>query len=231
MSENNPSPIIGTLAEKSLHAGLKAHFAQPDDKLEVKVDGFVIDVKQPDRLVEIQTRNLGAMKRKLSKLLPNHQIFLVHPIAQQKWIRRETGTGHFVSRRKSPKKGRPLDIFRELIRIPHLLSHPNLTIGVVLIHEEAVWRDDGQGSWRRKKWSVVDRELIKVVEVVEFGGVGDWVGLLPASLPPQFTNKELAKLAKCRQDLAQKITYTLRKCGGIEIVGKKGRSNLFEVVI
>jgi hypothetical protein len=231
MSETVTSPIIGTLTERSLHAGLKVHFAQPTDELEVRLDGFVIDIKQENRLIEIQTRHLGAMKRKLTKLLKNHSILLVHPIAQLKWIRRETAEGVTVSRRKSPKKGTTLDIFRELIRIPHLLAHENLTIGVALVEEEAVWRDDGQGSWRRKKWSVVDRELVRVVDVVEFGNLADWVGLLPESLPAQFTNKELAVAGKCRHDLAQKITYTLRKCGVLEVVGKQGNANLHEIQI
>ena len=61
---------IGTLSEKSLHAGLKEWLSQPGDTFEVKVDGFVIDIVRGDVLFEIQTRHLYAMKRKLSKLLP-----------------------------------------------------------------------------------------------------------------------------------------------------------------
>ena len=231
MAKKDSSPTIGTLAEKSVHADLKAYFAQPNDTIEARVDGFVIDVQQENRLIEIQTRHFGAMKRKLTKLLPNHSILLIHPIAQQKWIRREAADGSKISRRKSPKKGKTLDIFHELIRIPHLLAHENLTIGVVLIDEETVWRNDGRGSWRRKGWRMVDRELLRVVDVVEFGDVGDWVKLLPASLSPIFSNKDLAKHAKCRQNLAQKVTYTLRRCGVLKVVGKQGNSNLHEIII
>ena len=85
---------IGTLSERSLHAGLKTWLAEPGDEQEVKVDGFYIDIVRelPDGdqlLIEIQTRNLGAMKRKLAKLLPNYKVLLVHPIPQVKWIVRE----------------------------------------------------------------------------------------------------------------------------------------------
>jgi hypothetical protein len=58
-------PIIGTLAEKSLHAKLKWLFANDGDLFEQAVDGYVIDVVKADRLVEIQTGNFGGMKKKL----------------------------------------------------------------------------------------------------------------------------------------------------------------------
>ena len=41
MSQN-----IGLLNEKPLHAALKEWYAQPEDRFEVSVDGFVIDVVQ-----------------------------------------------------------------------------------------------------------------------------------------------------------------------------------------
>jgi hypothetical protein len=73
---------IGTLSEKSLHAGLKQWYGRPSDQFEVPVDGYVIDIRRDDTLIEIQTRQLGAMKRKLAALLPNHPVHLLHPIAQ-----------------------------------------------------------------------------------------------------------------------------------------------------
>ena len=78
---------IGTLNEKSLHASLKAWYAEPDDQFEVKVDNFFIDIVRQDLLIEIQTRGFTAMKRKLHKLLAaGHPVHLIHPIAQEKWI-------------------------------------------------------------------------------------------------------------------------------------------------
>ncbi|MCP5097079.1 MAG: hypothetical protein GY943_16140, partial [Chloroflexi bacterium] len=86
---------IGTLSEKSLHADLKKWMTQPGDEVEVKVDGFYIDIvrdvpPQGLLLIEIQTGNFSAMKRKLNKLLPTYPVWLLHPIAQEKWIVRET---------------------------------------------------------------------------------------------------------------------------------------------
>lgn len=226
---NNSSPHIGTLAEKSLHAALKEWLAQPGDQQEVRLDNFVIDIMRGSQLIEIQTRHLGAMKRKLARLLPHHPIQLVHPIAAQKWIVRQSANGKPISRRKSPKRGQLIDIFAELVRIPHLLHEPNLTITVLLTHQDEIWRDDGQGSWRRKRWSVYDHHLLEVVSQHDFQTATDWLTLLPADLPQPFTNRELAAALNCRANLAQKITYTLRHAELIEVVGKQGNARLHRI--
>lgn len=41
---------IGLLNEKSLHASLKQWYAQPGDRFEVAVDGFVIDIVRNDQM-------------------------------------------------------------------------------------------------------------------------------------------------------------------------------------
>ena len=223
-----PSSGIGTLSEKSLHAGLKEWVSLPGDAFEVKLDGFVIDVMREDLLIEIQTRHLYAMKRKLTKLLANgHTIRLLHPIARDKWIVRETAVGKPISRRKSPKRGQTLDIFKEMVRLTGLIPHPNLTIEVLLTQEEEILRNDGQGSWRRKRWSVHDRLLLNVVEQRAFTTPADYLAVIPGGLERPFTNKQLAQALSIRPDLATKITYTLCKMDLLEISGKQGRSNLY----
>jgi hypothetical protein len=229
VNDSNTSPHIGTLAEKSLHAALKEWLLQPGDHQEVPVDGFVIDIVRGSELIEIQTRHLGAMKRKLARLLPNHPIHLYHPIAAEKWIVRETAVGQPISRRKSPKRGQFIDVFAELVRIPHLLTHPNLTITVLLTRQEEIWRDDGQGSWRRQRWSIYDYHLLEVVEQQSFNSADDWLVFLPGNLPQSFTNREIAASLKCKHNLAQKISYTLRHAGLIEIAGKQNNAHLYAI--
>ena len=219
---------IGTLSEKSLHAGLKEWVAQPGDEFEVKVDGFVIDVVRGQTLIEIQTRHLYAMRRKLTKLLANgHEIRLLHPIAREKWIVRETAVGKPISRRKSPKRGQTLDIFKELVRFTGLIPHPNLTIEVLLTQEEEILRDDGKGSWRRKRWSIHDRLLLDVVEQAKFATPADYLAVIPDGMARPFTNKDLAQVLSIRPNLAQKISYTLRQMDLLTITGKQDRANLY----
>jgi len=228
-------PIIGTLSEKSLHATLKWRFTGDTDLVEQKVDGYVIDVVKTDRLVEIQTGNFGGMKKKLAALLPTHEIELVHPIAQEKWIVRQDKNGRFLSRRKSPKRGRWEDIFDEMMRIPHLMLHENLTVTVLLTTQDEIWKDDGKGSWRRKRWSIYDHRLREVVAKRQFSTAADWLTFLPEGLPSPFTNKELGtavfqkKPNKQQLKLAPKISYTLRHAGLLTVVGKRGNANLYKI--
>ena len=218
---------IGTLKERSLHSALKEWYSQPGDGFEVPCDGFVIDLVRGETLIEIQTRNFAALKRKLTKLTQQHPVRLVHPIAREKWIVRQTAAGEIVSRRKSPKRGRPVDVFRELVHLPHLLGRRNFTLEVLLTQEEEVLRDDGAGSWRRRRWSVHDRRLLDVTDSVLFESPADYAGLIPPGLPEPFTNRELAEALKCRLALAQKMTYTLSRCDALETAGKRGQAILY----
>jgi len=222
MTDNASPPHIGTLGEKSLHAALKRWYARPGDQFEVQVDDFVIDIVRGEMLIEIQTRHFSAMRRKLERLLPHHPVRVIHPIAREKWIVRETGAGGFLKRRKSPKRGRIEDVFRELVRIPDLLTHPHLTLEVLFTQEEEIWRDDGKGSWRRKRWSIHDRRLLAVVDNAIFTSPADYLALLPADLPRPFTNRDLATALDLRLDLARKMTYALRKAELLALAGKRG---------
>lgn len=219
---------IGSLGEGSLHAALKSWYARPSDRLEVSVDGFVIDIVGDDRLVEIQTGNFTSVRPKLERLLERHRLLLVHPIARERWIVRATVEGEVLSRRKSPQRGRVEDVFRQLVRLPHLLPHPNLTLEVALIQEEQVLVDDGRGSWRRRYWSLHDRRLLAVLETHRFATPDDLAALLPQDLPRPFSNRDLAAALGCRLDLAQKMTYSLQAMGELARVGKRGRAMLFE---
>ena len=228
--DSSPSRRIGILSEKSLHADLKRWYAAPDDRIETEVDGFVIDLVRDAELIEIQTRNLGSMKRKLALLLDAHPVRLVHPIAAEKWIVRQTADGEEIGRRRSPKRGRFFDLFTELVRIPHLLPHTNLTLEALLTREEEIRRDDGKGSWRRKGWSIHDRRLLEVTERRIFSTVADYLALLPTDLPSPFTTRDLATSAKIPLRLAQRAAYTLRQLNGLTIVGKQANALLYEIV-
>jgi hypothetical protein len=183
-----------------------------------------------DLLIEIQTGNFSALKRKLARLLDHHSVQLIYPISQEKWIVRQTAAGDSLSRRKSPKRGRVLDVFHQLVYIPHLLTHPKFSLEVLLTHEEEILRDDGRGSWRRKRWSLHDRRLLDVVDGAKFLSSADFWAVLPATLPQPFTNADLATALRCRPPLAQKITYTLRRMGGLRLMGKRGKALLYERV-
>jgi hypothetical protein len=220
---------IGLLNEKPLHASLKQWYARPGDQFEVPVDGFVIDIVRDDLLIEIQTRNFSSLKSKLTRLARSHPVRLVYPIVQEKWIvRLATGDGGGVIRRKSPKRGRWDDLFWELVSIPQLLSNPNFSLEVLMISGEEVRRYEGKRAWRRRGWVSEGRRLLEVLDQRLFGQSADWLRFLPDGLE-SFTTRDLATGMNTRTELAQKMAYCLREGRMIELIGRRGRANLYRV--
>jgi hypothetical protein len=224
---------IGTLRESDLHAALKQHYARPSDRLEVALDGYVIDIVRGDELLEIQTHNFAALKRKLPQLLESHRVRLIYPIAQAKWIARVKADGHtLMSRRKSPRRGGVEEVFMELVSLPELMAHPNFTLEVVLIHEEE-WRcaRSGRRRYRAREWRVCNRRLLNVLEAIEFAAPSDFRRFIPSDLSTPFTSRELAAALRRPAYFAHKITYCLRKMGVLQVVGKRHRAWLYEVSV
>ncbi|MEM9092704.1 MAG: hypothetical protein AAGC93_28745 [Cyanobacteria bacterium P01_F01_bin.53] len=222
-------PGIGLLNEKPLHASLKQWYAQPGDRFEVAVDGYVIDIVRDNLLLEIQTGNFSSMRSKLNNLLRSHPIRLIYPIAQEKWIvKLGKGDGRGSTRRKSPKRGRIEDLFWEMVSLPQVVSSPNFSLEVLLIKEEEARRYTGKRQWRRKGWRTEERRLLEVVEKRVFEKPADWLALLPVGLT-SLTTKDLAESLEINRDLAQKMAYFLREAGLIELMGKQGRANLYSV--
>ena len=222
-------PGIGLLNEKALHASLKQWYARPGDRLEVSVDGFVIDIVRDDLLIEIQTRNFSSIKSKLTKLAHCHRVRLVYPIVQEKWIVRSgNGNGKEVIRRKSPKRGRMEDLFWELVSIPQLMLNPNFSLEVLMIRGEEVRRYNETKRRVRKRWLLEGRRLLDVLDQHSFGHSADWLRFLPDGLE-LFTTSDLASRMNTRRELAQKMAYCLREARMIELIGKRGRANLYRV--
>ncbi|MHA2207216.1 MAG: hypothetical protein ACXADL_13145 [Candidatus Thorarchaeota archaeon] len=228
MVQNSSSNGIGTIQERSLHSGLKDWYRKPGDKIEEPFEGFIIDIIRGEMLIEIQTRNFTAIKKKLMKLIRNHRVRLVYPIASEKWIVRESLDGaSIISRRRSPKKGNYENVFEELVRIPSLIAHRNFSLEVILIQEEEIRRKDGRGSWRRRGWSNIDRKLLSVIDKRLFNSPKDFLSFIPDSLEKPFTTTQLRESLGIPSRIAQKMTYCLRKMGTLEVAGKKGNAILY----
>jgi len=216
--------------EKSLHNDIKRWYSQEGDRFEVKVDGSIIDIVRDDLLIEVQTKNFSAIKNKLVRLCKKHKLRLIYPIAVEKWITTlEKDNTNVISRRKSPKKGRVEDVFEELLRMPALINEENFQLVVLMIKVEEIRCADGQGSWRRKGISIVDRKLLDVVDIFHFQSKEDFFTLLPENLTYPFTNKSLGEVLKISPKKVTKITYTLKHMGLIKEVGKSGRQLLFDL--
>jgi hypothetical protein len=213
--------------ESDLHHQLKQHFATDGALFEHTIDGYVIDLYQNNQLFEIQTGNFSSIKKKLAILIESHQVNLIHPIIQNKTIRKISSDGVVISQRKSPRHGTIYDLFKQAIYIPHLLLHPSLNIITQTIDLTETWCDDGQGSWRRKHFSIQNKHITSFAHTSTLNNAQDYLNLLPFPPSQTFTNKQLAQSLKLDQRIIQKFTYTLRAVNLLEVVGKEGRALLF----
>jgi hypothetical protein len=218
-------PHIGTLRETPLHASLKLWCAEPGDRVEVRVDRYVIDLVRDDLLIEIQTSGFSSMRHKLRRLLDlGYRVRVVHPIPSTKTIVRLGDNGEILGRRRSPKRGSELDVFAELVAIPELMTHPGLEIRLVLTAEDEYRRHEPGRAWRRNGWVVQERRLTDIGDVIDLRAPDDVCALLPSGLPDRFTTADIAAQAGCSRRLAQQMAYCLGKMGAIALTGKQGRS-------
>jgi hypothetical protein len=217
------------MGQTSLHESIKQWYSKPGDKLESWVDGYLVDIVRDELLIEVQTGNFSAIKGKVRDLLRNHFVRVVHPVVVNKWIIRLDSDGEQVSQRKSPRKGRIEDVFRELVYMPTIWRSPNLSLEVLLIDAEDVLIDDGKGSWRRKYWSVHDKRLLTIIAKEVYLRPTDFLRLLSKTLPKQFTTNHIAETSGLKLNIARKMAYTLRKMGVIENIGKRGRATLYTI--
>jgi len=217
--------------ESSLHSAVKSWIAEDGDRFEVVIDGFVVDIVRGDFLIEVQTRNFSAVKEKICRLIKNHRVRLVYPIAARKWIVHiNEDEAKVLKRRLSPKKGRLIELFGELVRIPHLVKEKNFELEVLMVEEEEIRCNDGRGSWRRRGVSIRNHYLKGVVDRTIFRCVEDYVHFLPNDLVQPFTSRDLAMHLGTSLRLARCMTYCLQKMGVLQIEGKNGRALQFKTL-
>jgi hypothetical protein len=195
-------------------------------RLEVPVGAFVIDVVRPDgELVEVQTGGFAPLRRKLDALLDQHRIRIVHPLAAERRIVRIDEHGQVLSIRRSPRRATVVDLFDKLVAFPSLVSHPNLTLEILLLREDHV-RAARPVTSRRRTRDPGQRRLVEVLDRVEICGPADVLGALPRLPQEPFSTRELALLLGCGTLLAQRTAYCLRMIELIEPAGKRGRTPL-----
>jgi hypothetical protein len=219
-------PGIGVLGEGPLHAAVKALLAEPGDRIEVPVGRFVIDLVRADgELVEVQTGGFGALGGKLDALLDEHRMRIVHPVAAERRIIRVDEHGAVLGTRRSPKRATAVAVFDKLVAFPALLTHPNLTIEVLLLREDHV-RGPQPTTKRRRTRDPGERRLVELLDRVTLRTTEDILAVLPALPREPFSTRELAAVLRCSTLLAQRTLYCLRMVGIVEPAGKRGRAPL-----
>jgi hypothetical protein len=224
-----PSQGIGTLGEKTLHAVLKNYF-QPDvASQELRISGYVADIITDSGIIEIQTRNFNALRKKLECFLAQTDVTIVYPIAHTKWlIWIDETTGEITKKRRSPKVGKPYEVFGELYRIKNLLCHPKLRLCLVLLELEEYRYLNGWSRDKKKGSSRYDRIPVDITEELHIRTTDEYDKLIPASLTGDFTSKDFKAASGLSIYAAQTALNVLHAVGAVTRTGKKGNAFVYE---
>ena len=210
---------IGMLGEKTLHSALKYYYEPDETKHEREFCGFHADILNENGVIEVQTRNLFALKRKLAEYLKLVPVTLVHPVIRRRGIiYLDPETGELSKPRLSPKRGRPEDAFLEFVHIRDELKLPGLRIVIPLIDADEYRVKDGLKTRYGKK--ALKTELARPE---------DWAELLPEGLKnARFSVKELAKEAALSERTAQAMCCVLASLG-VLAREREGRRFIYRV--
>lgn len=219
---------IGTYGEKTLHAVLKYYFEPYEDSHEVRLGPFVADIVGEQGVIEIQTRSFDKLRKKLDAFLEVARVTVVYPVPCNKWlVWMSEETGEVTKRRKSPKKGTPWDSFRELYKIKSYLTHPNLTLCVVLVDLEEYRLLNGWSKDRKKGSTRSDRIPLALTSECILKSPADYAGLLPDAMPSPFTTADLARVCRLSPACASAALNVLYTVGAVVRTGKQGNRYLY----
>lgn len=227
-SQNNLG--IGTLSEKTTHAILKYTYCPDPFYHEIPVDGSVADICTEAEIIEIQSAGFHTLKKKLDKFLHKKPVTIVYPVPHSKWIHWiDPETGEITDKRKSPKCGTAMEIFKELIYIMPYLQNPNLHICITLLDLEEYRLLDGWSKDKKKGSHRYDRIPINIFDEVHLDCVNDYMQLIPYPLPEPFTMKDFQKASHLSPKISQRALKILRELQLVEQTGMKGRAYLYKV--
>jgi hypothetical protein len=220
---------IGTLKEKTLHAVLKLYIEPRQENHEKKVGRYVADIINENGITEVQTRSFNAFRKKLECFLERNKVTVVYPIAETKWLTWiDTSTGQATNKRKSPKTGRPYDIFTELYRIKQLLQHPNLSFCIIMLEIQELRYLNGWSIDKKKGSSRCDRIPSDIMGELYIHSTDDYEQLIPAELPQQFSAKDYKKCSGLTLGAAQTALNVLFTVGAVNRTGKIGNAYIYE---
>jgi hypothetical protein len=217
--------------ETSLHRELKRLYAGEAAQCEVRLGRFRIDAIADGELIEVQHGPLAAIRDKVRKLLVEHRVRVVKPIIASKqlvYLRRKGGK--VARRRLSPKRGKLLDLFDELIHFTNVFPHPRLVLEVPLVEvEERRYPGHGRRRWRRDgDYQVEDQQLLAVQSQIRLESAAELAALVSCPLPVPFHTAHVAAGLAIPRWSAQRIAYCLNRMGAWQQVGKARNAWLYE---
>ena len=222
---------IGTLGERSVHATLKAYFEPQADNTEIKIGSFVADIAGENGIIEIQTRALYRLRKKLDCFLEYTHVTVVYPVIAKKYINwLDPVTGEVVSRRLSPKRDNIYTAMGELMYLKYALDNPRFTFAAVLIEAEDMRLLDGYSKDKKRGSTKFDRYPVDILGEYWFECAEDYMMLVPPQLEGEFTSADFAKAAGIDRKLSQSTLNILTYVGAVKRVGRRKGNEIIYIV-
>ena len=248
---------INTYGEKRLHALLKDfycpdrtrqeirlsdeyltgdHMALTDAALRRARDRYIADILREDgHIIEIQTGGFYPLVKKLHFYLcaTRCRVTVVHPIAAVKWVRwMDAQTGELTDRRRSPKRGKPTDIARELYWLLPYLAEQRFSLCLPLLEIEETRLQDGWGKDGKRGSHRYDRTPLSLCDEVVLRCPQDYAALFlppPDHLIAPFTAAEYGRAAGLRGKPCYSMLHMLCELGFVTpCEQKRGRAGQWE---
>lgn len=237
------APLIGTLAEKRLHAIIKRYLCEDVTTHEIPVRDIrtaddapstkmVADVLVDDHVYEVQTGSFYPLKKKLRWYLDHTDchVTVVHPMAGIKylsWI--DPASGQVVSRNKYNKRGRVKDVAKELYWLAEFIGNPQFSLRLLLLEIEEYRFLDGYGKekkFRAGKYERIPTALLGDVRLYEPEDYAFY--FLPESIGDEpFTAAQYAKASGIRGKATYSMLHLMVKLDLLSEGEKLGRSMTF----
>ena len=225
-----PTQSIGVLKEKPLHATLKWWLDDNPAHHEIALPcGKVADIFDGTTVTEVQTGSFSPLRKKLEVVLEDHPVTVVHPVVRRKYLTWITpDTGETTEPRRSPRIGSFTDGGKQLIYLLPLLSHPNLTVRLVLIDAQEQRLADGWGNGGKRGSHRAVLLPISVEDTLTLRCPADYAALIPAALPDTFTAAQFGKAAKMQGRNQSGTLKVLLDRGVLKRETKEGNTWIYE---
>lgn len=239
---------IGTLGEKQMHAAIKRFICPDTAKHEIPLDSgerageigedgkkikrrkFVADILNDGNVFEIQTGSLVPLRDKIDWILKNtdHNITIIHPIAETKWVNVLNAKNDIEKRYRSPLKGKINDIASELYSIKDFVNSPRFSLVLLMMEAEQYMKSAAKNPRSRKKYKKYELIPVNLISAAIFKGVDSYKYFIPDSLEGEFTVKQYSAASKIRGMDAYSAVHTFCDMGLLQNCGNIGRAAAYK---
>ena len=223
---------IGTYNEKRLHRILKRYVTDNAQCYEVRVGRSIADVLEGERITEIQTSSFRPLGNKIGGYLESTQysVTVLCPVIGEKMlIRADKETGEIMSTKRSPKKGRAIDLLPNLFYLREHIDDPRLEVRVLLINAEE-YRFSERRRYCKEGAYDCDLRPTELVGETVLSDMESYRQLLLSELPEgEFTSAEFAKITRLKgRRLSLAIAFAVQT--GLVSRRPEGKKYIYRVV-